>query len=393
MSQAKESIHGNKADNCMFGILSLEDDVLRLVSQHLSKTSRAIFAAAMTASSPRWAKNGYSLELLEKSKIILAASSNAPKGIGRGARLELKKYYEQPGWSILDGRDWHYTGESIIVEKLEDCDFAAVLYCIGARVNLKHLRLGFNVQGMPDFSPRAFLPLKCSSVLEELSVCWGKLSPAEIIPIICSTHNNLEGPGASTFVRKLELPHDWTKVGHAFFSPPVRKLLLLRQNALTRGFEQKHLKGVQLKCDDCNSVGEVMRSCYLCNKWTCLTPPGCGLTQVLRQCHGCNIWLHQNCMGSPDGICGTREDDEGRRFCCDVCLTFYCPGCIDRLGPTSKKVAKPCISLHYDKRNSDAMTRCVLCGDCRDRLSWDKNVQAAACKMCCDKVQSRTETM
>ena len=129
MLQAKESIHDNMADNCIFGILSLEDDVLRLVSQHLSKTSRAIFAAAMTASSLRWAANGYSLELLEKSKIILAASSNAPKGIGRGARLEFKKYYEQPGWSILDGRDWHYTGESNIVEKLEDCDFAAVLYC------------------------------------------------------------------------------------------------------------------------------------------------------------------------------------------------------------------------------------------------------------------------
>ena len=57
----------------MFGILSLEDDVLRLVSQHLSKTSRAIFAAAMTASSPRWAANGYSLELLEKNKIIFSA--------------------------------------------------------------------------------------------------------------------------------------------------------------------------------------------------------------------------------------------------------------------------------------------------------------------------------
>ena len=91
-------------------------------------------------------------------------------------------------------------------------------------------------------------------MLEEFSVCRGKLSLAEIISIICSTHNNLEGLGVCTFARKLELPHEWTKVAHAFFSPSVRRLLLLRQNALTRGFEQKHLKGELLKCDDCNSV-------------------------------------------------------------------------------------------------------------------------------------------
>ena len=95
---------------------------------------------------------------------------------------------------------------------------------------MKHLRLSFNIQGMPDLGPRAFVPLQGSCVLEEFSVCWGKLSSAEIIPIICSTHNNLEGPGASIFFRQLELPIEWIKVDCAFFS--VRGLLLLRQKAL-----------------------------------------------------------------------------------------------------------------------------------------------------------------
>ena len=100
-----ESVHDNTADNSMFGILSLEDDLLRVVSQSLSKTSCAVFVAAITASSPTWASSGYSLELSEKSKIILSASSKAPKGVGRVARLELEKYYQQTDWSIIDERD------------------------------------------------------------------------------------------------------------------------------------------------------------------------------------------------------------------------------------------------------------------------------------------------
>ena len=65
--------------------------------------------------------------LHRKSNIILLASSNASRGIGRSARLEVKKYYQQPGWSIRDGRDCHCTGESDIVEKLKDGDIQ--LFC------------------------------------------------------------------------------------------------------------------------------------------------------------------------------------------------------------------------------------------------------------------------
>ena len=99
------------------------------------------------------------------------------------------------------------------------------------------------------------------------------------------------------------------------------------------------------------------------------------------------MWFHEKCMSDfHNDIHGTCKHDKRQQCCWDVCCAFYCAGCNDRIGRNFKKIAKPCISLHCGKHNFGTIDIRVLCGDCRDKLRWDKKAQATACKVCCDKV-------
>ncbi|KAL7533729.1 hypothetical protein ACHAWF_004606 [Thalassiosira exigua] len=177
----------------------LTNDLLRHVAEYLPKTSRALWAVAITAPPSSWRRMGPSARPSEAGGAIVAsATPGAPfravidelmgeyhaeeaerhRGIKKlilggmspevhealfekGLCAQLSRYYESQ-WEVLDFADL----EISLASRLDDDDLFAILTCVDSRHNLKRLVLTncFNIIG------HGLRALQSSIVLEELSV-------------------------------------------------------------------------------------------------------------------------------------------------------------------------------------------------------------------------------
>ena len=172
----------------------LDIDALAAVSSFLPKTSRALFALALTAPSQSWRKadgSGWRGEPSKAGKAVLLSCTHSatfssaflktihndivevwgdgderfPGELAVVKQLQhsrMKEYYTDGRWGILDFIDIQRS----LASKLTDVDIGALLMCIGAKDSLKKLHLPHLV----NFVGRGLDPLRGSSVLEHIDL-------------------------------------------------------------------------------------------------------------------------------------------------------------------------------------------------------------------------------
>eukprot|EP00579_Thalassiosira_antarctica_P015082 CAMPEP_0201941836 /NCGR_PEP_ID=MMETSP0903-20130614/47802_1 /ASSEMBLY_ACC=CAM_ASM_000552 /TAXON_ID=420261 /ORGANISM="Thalassiosira antarctica, Strain CCMP982" /LENGTH=430 /DNA_ID=CAMNT_0048484015 /DNA_START=24 /DNA_END=1316 /DNA_ORIENTATION=- len=327
----------------------LPHDQLIAIANYLHKTSRALFAVALTAPSESWRSNGWRGKPSEASKVIISSviSSMMYSPPSRFGTLEPKKtqmqeYYEAH-WEVLDFVDV----EESLAKKLTDDDIGSVLVCINARDSLKKLRLirchKFVGQGLE--------PLRGSVVLEHIDIggriahgrcavpLWRykrslsvrynveigemgyasdemgyasdelatlsykrSLSEAAIIPILDSI---IDADG-NTF-RKLDLPEEW-KTGQTRNEPPLLQFLE-KFNPL--------MLSEQSECENCSELCRLF--CEIC--FTCFK----------RVCDDCieNFHMYPTSVQSCGRCSQTLCDSCGDHAVCETCNSVYCSLCAD----------------------------------------------------------------
>ncbi|KAL7533741.1 hypothetical protein ACHAXR_005422 [Thalassiosira sp. AJA248-18] len=147
------------------------------VASYLSKPSRALFAAAMTAPPSSWRKTNWTKQPSVTSKAIILSEFST---VGQGQNIEQ--------WHALDFLDI----EKSLAKKLTDDDVGAVLACINAKQTLKTLKL----TGCVNILGHCLQPLMGSICLEQIDLSLVKqnekldiepeplISTAAVVPIL-----------------------------------------------------------------------------------------------------------------------------------------------------------------------------------------------------------------
>ena len=276
-------------------LTQLPTDQLVHIADYLPKTSRALFAVALTAPSVSWCASGFRGEPSEvSSAIIMAASSSKKfylpendgtgfyrkKGSGAGvvsvtgvngddmefhpnksAESEIKEYYAATSWAMLSLVDL----ELHLAKKMKDDDIGAILVCINATENLKKLRIASPYGD--DIVGHGLEPLRGSAVLKSITIGdqsydWRRnqsqekpLSVGVVIPIL----NSILDAGNS--LREVSLPSKW-KMTESRNDPPLSDFF--------GRFSQ--LKITELvECVHCSRTveGTNENSCLLCHRRSC----------------------------------------------------------------------------------------------------------------------------
>lgn len=167
----------------------LPENVFTHVATFLTKSSCAIFAAAITAPSSSWAM--YELQ-------------RQPSPAGKAILLPFEE------WSTFDFVE---VGK-LVANKLTDDDIGAILSCIGAKHNLKKLKL----TGCIDMFGFGLEPLRGSVALEQLdlslvcqhespdtvyhnNICYGA-----VLPVLESIINEDD-----TVLKHIQFPKKWRR--------------------------------------------------------------------------------------------------------------------------------------------------------------------------------------
>ena len=299
------------------------------MSGYLLKTTRLLFAVAVTAPTCSWLAMGKSALPTDKSQAILSCNTTPPPhqvANARVSRRQIRDYYVDTEWSIFDTRDLRYAGESVLAQKLSEDDLAAAFLCTNAKRTLKCVRLQGNVPNSPAFGVRAFVPLSGSAILEEFSINWrpeDMHTPNEMVAFFLGMHSGLRGPGAAAFLRSVKIPIEWTVADEAT-EPSLRDFFSRRHAAIYSFFRTLNVESESdvLSCDHCGSDWHRATShCYLCNECVC-DRPQCH-SHSPRQCFGCDTRVHEKCS-LMDGPVGTPAWADNRRFVCQGCGAFYC---------------------------------------------------------------------
>ena len=280
-------------------ITHLPTDQLVNIADYLSKTSRALFAVALTAPSSSFRKIGWRVEhsALHAASRAIISSAMAKPTKQRYPRSTLEDYYAAR-WEQLDLEHDIDTG---LAAKITDDDIGAVLVCIDAKNTLKILQL----RRCEEVVGHGLEPLRESVVLEEFNYCdtyYGgifirSISEAVVVPILESI---IDTDGNN--LRKVSLPSNW-RTGEKRNVPPLSQFFT-KLNALMLSKEIKCVRCPKLcegnnenscqvccrrMCEDCNDEeedewgepGPFIRSCDNCNQNLCRS---CGDHCICREC-------------------------------------------------------------------------------------------------------------
>ena len=171
-----------------YNITQLPDSLLVGVAEYLPKTSRALFATALTASQSSWERCNWKCQPSATSKAIANCCSEE--------------------WEIIDLLDI----EKSVRIKLTDGDVGAILACIDAVNKVRRLKLThcYGVSG------KGLVPFKHSVVLEQIDLSLVEqnedpfikdetlLSDKDVIPIL----KGIVGKQSNSF-KHLQLPRSW----------------------------------------------------------------------------------------------------------------------------------------------------------------------------------------
>ena len=215
-------------------------DHLTAIADYLPKSSRALFAVALTAPSKSFCMLNWKGKLSEASEAIISSTVSGPFILVPESNgwedARLKDYYSKDGWEKLD-----FIDSRDLSKKLDDDDIGAVLVCIDAKNKLKSLRLG-----CIDIVGHALEPLREATTIEEIAFKMDtkQLSKSTVLPIIESI---IDTEGSSLFKKwcvydecentngdpPLVLPTEW-KEGKARYEQPLNKFLSKVNQLLTR---------------------------------------------------------------------------------------------------------------------------------------------------------------
>ena len=298
-------------------LADLPNDQLTAIADFLPKTSRALFAVALTAPSASWRATGWRGEPSDASRAIISSTKPSllySARMDRSWTEEMKKewrkvldrtarreYYEAH-WDVLNFVDI----EEDLAKKLTDDDIGAILVCIDAKNNLKKLRLthcyklvGYGLE-----------PLRGSVVLEKFDASKTVVYKEAVVPLLDSI---IDADGNS--LRHLNLPEDWTK-GKARNEAPLCEFFakfnqLMLSEALKcahceqpctsdDGFLSCEICCKNRNCTRCVESGDIpmwdddylfVRSCDHCDLMLCSR---CGSHSI---CEGCNSAFCELCAG------------------------------------------------------------------------------------------------
>ena len=213
-------------DNSTLCLANIPHDHLTAIADYLPKTSRALFAVALTAPSKSFRMSNWKGKVSEASKAVIKSSamslpcptyknkSKRPKKMtanALGSKERLTKFYASSDWDLLDFDDI-----KDLSTKLSEDDIAALLVCIDAKNKLKSLLLD-----RIDIIGHGLEPLCKSTVLEKVqfaSPANQQLSTEVVVPILNSI---IDTEGNS--LRDVVLPNDW-KGGKARNEQPKQLL-------------------------------------------------------------------------------------------------------------------------------------------------------------------------
>ena len=288
----------------------LPSDQLVNIADYLSKTSRALFAVALTAPSSSFRKIGWRVEhsaLHAASRAIISSSMTEPTRrdmVGIDAkynRQDVENYYAA-GWEQLNLLS--------DAANISDDDIGAVLVCIDAKNTLKKLRL----RNCRKVVGHGLEPLRGSIVLENFDAFskWGNrdavskwrnwsslLSEAAVVPIIESI---IDTDGNN--LREVSLPSHWRK-GESRNVPPLSEFYT-KFNAL--------MLSKEVKCVGCSKLceGNNENSCQVCCNRICNACDDDEENPFIRSCDDCSKSLCRSC---------------GEHRVCSKCDSVYCSVC------------------------------------------------------------------
>lgn len=302
----KTSSHDN--DNSTLCLANMPHDHLTAIADYLPKSSRALFAVALTAPSKSFRISNWKGKLSEASKAIITSTvpslipspNKGAKGYNSVEKDLLTKYYGTSNWSTLCFLDIKIDN---LVDKLSEDDIGAVLVCIDAKNKLKSLRLA----DCKDIVGNALEPLCESKVLKKIQFGRnnGKLSSSIVVPILNSI---VDTDGNS--LRDIVLPHSWKSVKARNEQPLNNFLVKFNESIISKS--------------ECG--GENPRSCFTCFKSVC------------DGCNGNDGYPIQTCGHCKINIC-----DECEYFqTCRVCNSTFCSVCAERDDVDAAKQCEHC---------------------------------------------------
>ena len=324
----------------------LPKKALSNVASYLERTTRAIFAAALTASSSSWDCWASNKQPSLASKIVMSSPYYD---------LNSKKQYEE-NWQELDVGE---CGGERVRNKLTDADVCGILVCINAKHKVKKLQLTqcTSVRG------KGLAPLRASSVLEEIDLSLVKystpssidpkasISELEVLPIL---QNIIDQDERS--LKFLLLPWTWRERHH------INLELFLRSY-------NKALNKHKLACFRCDCICRGTKK----RPWVSVEDEDYGI-----QAFTCHV-----CM---DYFCAECEDEIGLIFCTS-CEKRHCAKC------ASLKMCVKChdsdctIYMDFYTCNICEKTHCVECDSSIDCYSCNRVVcgeclSNITCKIC-----------
>lgn len=342
-------------------------DHLTAIADYLPKSSRALFAVALTAPSKSFSTSNWKGKLSEASKAIISSTISGPfipvpeSNGWEDARL--KDYYSKDGWEKLD-----FIDSRDLSKKLSEDDIGAVLVCIDAKNKLKSLRLN-----CIDIVGHALEPLREATTIEEIAFKMDtkQLSKSTVLPIIESI---IDTEGSSLFKKwcvydnsentngdpPLVLPTEW-KEGKSRYEQPLNGFLSkVNQMLISEGKCRADCHAKRQK-DGGTNTGHM--SCLTCFSTYCSDCNGNETYSVLK-CDKCNLtlctWCEQDfatcreCNSTFCSVCAEEDDVDAAKQCGD-CWLNHDPICFGCVTPANEE-CKTCLGMFFSdlsRRNEE----------------------------------------
>ena len=342
---------------CTLCLANMPHDHLTAIADYLPKSSRALFAVALTAPSKSFRTSNWKGKLSEASKAIIASTTSITCSSRRRVKKILNESmaeYYATGWNVLDfDRDI----DEYLSRKLKDDDIGAILVCIDAKNKLKTLQLNCkNIVGY------GLEPMRGSSVLECIqfnSSPLGKLSAKTIVPILDSI---IDTEGSSLFKsvlprkeRPLRLPNNWTN-GPARHKQPLNDFLSkVNQIIISESKCNSYDHNEETNTDNGDENAGHM-ACFTCFTSYCSQCNG-GDGYPILKCDNCDVTI---CTGCEENfavcrvcnsrfcsVCSDKEDVDAAKQC-EQCMGYsdpICFGCVT----SANEECKTCLGLFFSK--------------------------------------------
>ena len=374
-----------------FHITDLPVGFLVDVAAYLSKSSRAMFAVAMTAPSVSWCD-------------VNNSEKEGPSDITKALTLSTQ-------WDILDFGD-DITDERYLSEKLKDEDIGAILTCINAKATLKILKL----TGCNKVEGYGLVPLRGSVVLEQIDLSIvgeyinpkheiGSLSVDYCIPILDGI---IDANGCS--LQHIQFPQKWRKRKFCFVGDG-----LVSKQLLFNGFLRKYnqfLINRMISCSRCSMGmgmykwidmvdGYQLNTCYSCRKCFCKHCEDETGEEFLRHCEISKKSYCSDCVSESNWVqceycvckwrngCGVLSCQLGSGCITSVGDSLVCPRCLDGC-VCGCNVCPACLIECMYCRNSYCIdcAQDIECTNCQDVICANCSDGDIYCVKYCDECDS-----